>query len=100
MTFLERVLDPPSYPLEMDGKLYVPSHREIYREFFRRLNVFASRKNWLPFFGWFTSLSFALPLGIFLTHYLSFKLVTAGFLYSMVLMGSHGTFWLHRYCTH
>ena len=99
-TFLDCVLDPPSYGFERDGVLYVPTHREIWGEFFRRLNVFRSRKNWLPLFGWTWTLSLAIPLGIFLTHYLSWPLVLAGFLYSMVLMGSHGTFWLHRYCTH
>jgi fatty-acid desaturase len=100
MVFLERVLDPPSYGFTRDGKLYVPTRGEILREFFRRLNVIHSRKNWLPFFGWLTSLSLAIPLCIFLTHFANRWLLLAGFLYGMVVMGSHGTFWLHRYCTH
>jgi fatty-acid desaturase len=100
MTFLERVLDPPSYGYLREGKLYVPSKAELFREFFRRLNIFSSKKNWLPLFGWVTSLSFAVPLYVFITRYASVWLILAGFVYSMVLMGSHGTFWLHRYCTH
>lgn len=100
MTFLERVLDPPSYGFVREGKLYVPSHREIFREFFGRLNVLANRKNWLSLFFWVTSLSFAIPLAVFYTRYASLKLTALGFMYAMVILGSHGTFWLHRYCTH
>lgn len=100
MNFLERVLDPPSYGYQRAGELYVPTRRELITEFLHRLNIFASKKNWLPFLGWFATLSFAFPLVIFLTRYLSLWLVVLGFLYSMVFLGSHGTFWLHRYCTH
>jgi stearoyl-CoA desaturase (delta-9 desaturase) len=100
MAFLERVLDPPSYGYLRDGELYVPTHREILREFFGRLNPFASRKNWLAVVGWTASLAFAIPLGFFFARYFSVGLLLVGFLYSMVAMGSHGTFWLHRYCTH
>jgi stearoyl-CoA desaturase (delta-9 desaturase) len=100
MTFLNRVLDRPSYGFVRDGKLYVPTHREILGEFFSRLNVFRSKKNWLPAFNWLTSLSFAIPLVIFLTHHFSWPLFILGFFYSMVALGSHGTFWLHRYSTH
>lgn len=100
MSFLERVLDPPSYGFVKGGSLYVPSNRECFKEFFSRINILTTRKNWLPFFGWSTSLSFAIPLFIFLTQYFNWWLMLVGFLYSMVAMGSHGTFWLHRYCTH
>lgn len=100
MIFLERVLAPPSYGYTRNGELYKPSHREIFSEFFRRLNVFADRKNWLPLFGWVTTLSFAIPLTLFLVYHPSIPLIILGFFYSMVFLGSHGTFWLHRYCTH
>jgi fatty-acid desaturase len=100
MSFLERVLEPPTYGFTRDGVLYVPTKRELLAEFLGRMNIFASRKNWLPLFSWTATLSFAIPLAIFLTHYASIPLMIAGFIYSMVLMGSHGTFWLHRYCTH
>jgi stearoyl-CoA desaturase (delta-9 desaturase) len=99
-SYLDRVLDPPSYGFERDGKLYVPSHREILLEFFRRLNIFNSKKNWLPLFSWITSLSFAIPLSFFLIYHFSFPLLLLGLTYSMVALGSHGTFWLHRYGTH
>ena len=98
--FVDRMLDPPSYGFTRDGKLYVPSKREIMDEFFSRLNLFQSRKNWLSVFSWIVSLSFAIPLYFFFTRYFSWPLFIAGFVYSMVCLGSHGTFWLHRYCTH
>lgn len=108
MTFLQRALDPPSYGFlkktqgaaESSPTLYVPSSRELFREFFSRLNIFATRKNWLSLFSWVATLSFAVPLVYSLTHFATPSLLAIGFLYSMVLMGSHGTFWLHRYCTH
>jgi sn-1 stearoyl-lipid 9-desaturase len=37
---------------------------------------------------------------LFLTKYFNIWLLLAGFAYSMVLMGTHGTIWYHRYCTH
>ena len=100
MTFLERILDPPSYGYTRGDTFYVPTQKEILAEFFNRINIFKSRKNWLAFFGWFTTLSFSVPLIYFLTHYLSLGLVALGFVYSMVILGSHGTFWFHRYSTH
>jgi sn-1 stearoyl-lipid 9-desaturase len=100
MTFLDRVLEPPSYGYLKDGKFYKPTQTEIGAEFFRRLNVFRDRKNWLALFCWATSLSFALPLGWFLIYHFSWPLAVAGFIYSMVILGSHGTFWFHRYGTH
>ncbi len=98
--FLDRVLKIPRYGFVRDGQLYVPTHREIWSEFFHRLNVFRDRRNWLALFGWTATLSFAIPLAIFFIYFFSWPLFFAGFVYSMVLLGSHGTFWLHRYSTH
>jgi stearoyl-CoA desaturase (delta-9 desaturase) len=39
-------------------------------------------------------------LFIFLFHYFNFYLLGVAFIYSMVVMGTHGTIWYHRYCTH
>ncbi len=100
MSFFNRILDPPSYGFERGGALYVPTHREILREFFSRLNLVKSKKNWLPVFGWVTTLSLAIPLTLFFVYYFSIPLFILGFIYSMVILGSHGTLWLHRYGTH
>jgi stearoyl-CoA desaturase (delta-9 desaturase) len=37
---------------------------------------------------------------VFLVKYITIPLAIAGFVYSMILMGTHGTIWHHRYCTH
>lgn len=100
LTFLNLVLDPPSYGFERDGKLYVPSLKEIFREFFTKINIFKVKKNWIPFFSWFATLSLGIPLVIFVTSYFSWPLFFLGFIYSMVVLGTHGTIYLHRYSTH
>ena len=100
MAFLDRVLDPPSYGFVRNQKLYVPSHREIFREFFSRVNLFKSRKNWLPLFGWLVVLFFAPFFFLFFLRYFSWPLLILGFVYSMVILGAHGTVYLHRYSTH
>ncbi len=100
MRFLERVLEPPSYGFSRDGKLYVPSNRELIREFFSRMNVFRTRHNWLPAFCWFATLSLGVPLAVFLARYFSWTMAFAGFAYAMILLGTHGTIYLHRYSTH
>ena len=91
MPFLDRVLDPPSYGYTRNQKLYVPSSREIYHEFFMRLNVFKSLKSWLPFFSWLVIILLAPFFFMFFCHYFTWKLCLAGFIYSMVILGTHGT---------
>ncbi len=98
--FLDRALDSPSYGYTRDGEFYRPSPKEILVEFFRRLNIASSRKNWLPLFGWLTSLSLAIPLFLFFRFHFSWPLLALGFVYSMVVLGTHGTIWLHRYSAH
>jgi stearoyl-CoA desaturase (delta-9 desaturase) len=83
-----------------DEKLYVPTQREILLEFFARLNVIQSRKNWLPFFSWMVVLCVAPFFFLFLFKYFTWRLFLIGFLYSMVILGTHGTVYLHRYSTH
>ena len=100
MAFLNRVLDPPSYGFERNGVFYAPTQTEIFREFFRKLNIFHSKKNWLAFFAWAASLALSIPLFIFIHSYFSIPLLILGFIYSMVVLGSHGTVYLHRYSTH
>jgi fatty-acid desaturase len=100
LAFLARVLEPPSYGFARDGRLYVPRATEILREFFRRLNVLRSRKQWLPLWSWVSTLALFPFFVVFLFRHFQFGLVALGFVYSMVLLGTHGTVYLHRYCTH
>jgi stearoyl-CoA desaturase (delta-9 desaturase) len=101
MTFLSKVLHPPSYGWKDEsGELYKPCRGQILKEFFSRLNVFKDKKNWLSFMSWVMVLSLAPFLIVFFFKYFTFKLLIAAFVYSMIIMGTHGTIWHHRYCTH
>ncbi len=100
MSFIDRVLEAPSYGWERDGVLHVPSRRTLFRHTLSRLDVFRDRKNWLPFSSWFWSLAFAPFLLVFLTQHFSLPLLAIGLVYAMVVVGSHGTIWFHRYSTH
>ncbi len=100
MALLDRVLDEPSYGFRREGLLYAPSAKEIWREFFRKLDPRHLRKNWLSLFTWSCHLGLALPLVMFARDYFSWTLLAVGFVYSMIVLGSHGTVWLHRYSTH
>jgi stearoyl-CoA desaturase (delta-9 desaturase) len=104
MSFIENVLDQPNYGWkDSQGQLYKPTSKEIFAQFFARLNIFASRKNWMPFFSWFCMLLLAPFLFIFIAMQINdFNpwYLLAGFVYGMIFMGTHGTIWYHRYCTH
>jgi stearoyl-CoA desaturase (delta-9 desaturase) len=101
MAFLDYVLERPSYGwADADGNLIKPTSRQIAREFVSRLNIFKTRKNWLSFLSWIMVLGLAPFFVVFVTKYFTIGRLLAAFVYSMVLMGSHGTIWYHRYCTH
>jgi fatty-acid desaturase len=101
MTFLKNVLEPPSYGWkDKSGNLTKPNPGQIFKEFFSRLNVFKNKKNWLSFTSWFLVLCLAPFLTLFIFKYFSITYLAIAFVYSMIVMGSHGTIWHHRYCTH
>lgn len=100
MSSLTRMIEAPSYGFSRNGAFYVPTQKEILREFFRRLNLWKTRKNWLPLLGWTAATLLAVPFFIFVFKYFSWPLVAIGAVYSMVGLGTHGTVYLHRYCTH
>lgn len=101
MLFLDHVLQIPAYGWKQDdGSFAKPTNRQMLREFFSRLNIVSSRKNWLPLFSWVKVLVMAPFFICFLVYYLHWWTVLAAFIYGMVIMGTHGTIWHHRYCTH
>lgn len=101
MPFLDYVLESPSYGwTDSLGALSTPTRRQILKEFFSRLNVVKNKKNWLSFFSWFKVIALLPFFLVFILYFFSWPFFIAGFLYSMVLMGTHGTIWHHRYCTH
>lgn len=99
-SFLAKVLDPPSYGYARNGELYVPTTREILREFGSHLNPFGYRKDWLAILGWTFTCALVIPFFYFLFFQFSFPLLFIGLVYSMVVLGTHGTIYLHRYSTH
>jgi stearoyl-CoA desaturase (delta-9 desaturase) len=101
MTFLKNVLEPPMYGWNDEfGNLTKPSAGEISAEFFSRLNVFRNKKNWLSFTSWFLVLCLTPFLFLFIFKYYSTSGLIIAFVYGMIVMGTHGTIWHHRYCTH
>ncbi|MEO5888965.1 MAG: fatty acid desaturase [Ferruginibacter sp.] len=101
MPFLDHVLQVPSYGWKDEqGNLIKPSVKQILKEFFSRLNIFDNRRNWLPFFSWLKVLCLVPFFIVFLVYFLNIWTFLAGFIYSMVILGTHGTIWHHRYCTH
>lgn len=101
MAFIDYVLQQPSYGwADKNGELVRPTLRQLFSEAFSRINIFKSKKNWISLISWLM-IACSLPLfTIFLIKYLSWKLAIAIAVYSMVIMGTHGTIWFHRYCTH
>lgn len=100
MALLDRILEPPSYGFEKDGNLVVPTHRELFREFFSRLNIFRDKKNWVAAICWAATVLLAVPFFFFVIYHFSWGLLLLGFWYSMFFLGTHGTIWFHRYATH
>ncbi|MBU6152934.1 MAG: fatty acid desaturase [Bdellovibrionales bacterium] len=101
MCLLQTVLERPHYGFaDANGGFTRPTHAQIWREFFSRLNLFRDRRNWLVSLSWFAAVCFVPFFVTFFLKYFSWKLFFAGFVYSMVLMGTHGTIYLHRYGTH
>jgi len=98
---LDKVLDPPSYGwADQEGNLSKPTSKQLFKEFFKRINIFQSRKNWLPLFSWLRVIVLLPFLYLFIFEYFSVWLLVIAFIYSMIIMGTHGTIWHHRYCTH
>jgi stearoyl-CoA desaturase (delta-9 desaturase) len=101
MAFLNTVLEPPAYGWTDElGNLSKPTNKQIVKEFFKRLNVFSDKKNWLSFLSWSLVVALVPFLGLFIFKYFSITGLIVAFVYSMIIMGTHGTIWHHRYCTH
>jgi hypothetical protein len=92
MPFLDHVLQASSYGWKDEqGALIKPTAKQILAEFFSRLNVFKTRKNWLPFFSWVKVFCLAIFFVVFLFYYVTWWTLPAAFIYGMIIMGTHGT---------
>lgn len=100
-SFVDNLLYTPSYGWKNEtGHLVVPTSKQLWSEAFSRINIFRSRKNWISFVS-FLMLTSMLPFFfLFFFKYFSWPLLAAVVAYSMAIMGTHGTIWFHRYCTH
>lgn len=101
MPLMDYVLEVPGYGWkDRDGNLIRPTSSQLLKETFSRLNIFKNKKAWLPFFSWLKVVLLAPLLLLFIFKFFSIALLIAAFIYSMIIMGTHGTIWHHRYCTH
>jgi fatty-acid desaturase len=101
MCLLQTVLERPHYGfVDKTGGFTRPTHHQIWKEFSFRINPFRDRRNWLVSLSWFAAFSFVPFFLVFFLKFFSWKLLGIGLVYSMVLMGTHGTVYLHRFGTH
>jgi fatty-acid desaturase len=101
MAFIDEVLQQPAYGWKNEkGELLKPTLKQLFTEAFARVNIFASRKNWIALMSWLMAVCMLPFLFLFIVYFFSFKLLIVFFLYSMIIMSTHGTIWFHRFCTH
>lgn len=100
-SFIDNLLYPPSYGWEdPNGNLIVPTSKQLLSEALSRINIFRTRKNWISFVSFLMLIGMLPFFFLFLFRYFSWHLLIAVVVYSMVVMGTQGTIWFHRYCTH
>jgi fatty-acid desaturase len=101
MALIDYILHKPSYGWQNEsGELIVPTRKQLFREAFSRIDIFKSRKNWISLIGWLMIACMMPFLVLFLVKFFSWWMLGAMILYAMIVMGTHGTVWFHRYCTH
>lgn len=101
MAFIDNVLQEPAYGWKnAQGALVVPTTKQLWREAFSRINIFKSRKNWISLLSWLQVVCMVPFFYFFIFRYFSLLTAIAFILYAMIVMGTHGTIWFHRYCTH
>jgi stearoyl-CoA desaturase (delta-9 desaturase) len=101
MALIDYILQKPSYGwTNANGELAVPSTRQLWNEAFSRVNIFKTRKNWISMISWLMACCMLPFFVIFLVYHFSWLLAGIIAIYSLIVMGTHGTIWFHRFCTH
>jgi stearoyl-CoA desaturase (delta-9 desaturase) len=101
MAFIDTILQEPRYGwANSEGTLIKPTGKQLFSEAFRRINIFSSKKNWISLISWVMTAAMIPLFILFLTSYFSWWFVPVIAFYSMIVMGTHGTVWFHRFCTH
>ena len=90
--------------LTLLGPLYAPgtemeaSTRLGY--FFRGINIFESKKNWIYFANIMATVLMIVPTTIFFTDYFSWSLMGFVVLMNALVLNIYSTFYYHRFCSH
>lgn len=101
MSFIDKLLQEPHYGwAAQDGSLIKPSKKQLFKEAFSRINIFRTKKNWISVISWVMTACMIPFFYLFLTEYFSWWFVLIIAAYSLIIMGTHGTIWFHRFCTH
>lgn len=101
MAFIDHILQKPSYGWATEkGELIIPTSRQLFNQAFGSLNIFKTRKNWISVLSFAMLLSMIPFLVLFITQYFSWLLLIVILFYSLIIMGTHGTIWFHRFGTH
>lgn len=101
MAFIDIVLEEPSYKWKDEkGELVVPTQKQLWSEAFSRINIFKDKRNWISLMSWLMAVCMLPFLYFFLFKFISWQLAIVVVVYTMIIMGTHGTIWFHRYCTH
>ncbi|MFL5789616.1 MAG: fatty acid desaturase [Flavisolibacter sp.] len=101
MAFIDNILQTPSYGWKNEkDELIIPTKRQLFKEAFSRINIFRNKRNWISLISWVMAISMLPFFVVFLIKYISIKLFICCFIYSMIIMSTHGTIWFHRFCTH
>ncbi|WP_126973521.1 fatty acid desaturase [Gynurincola endophyticus] len=101
MAFIDHILQEPSYGWTTpEGTLKVPTKGQLWKEAFSRINIFRCKKNWISLMSWLMVLCMVPFLYLFIFHHFSWLLLIVLIAYSLIYMGTHGTIWFHRFCTH
>jgi sn-1 stearoyl-lipid 9-desaturase len=101
VALIDHILQEPTYGwADKEGNLVIPTKKQMIREAFSRINIFKSKKNWISLIGYVIIICMIPFFYFFVTRYFSFPLLAIMIVYAMIIMGTHGTVWFHRYCTH
>ena len=101
MAFIDYILKEPSYRwADEKGELIVPTTKQLWKEAFNNINIFKSRKNWITMISWLMATCMLPFFYLFVTQYFSWWALLVIPVYAMIIMGTHGTIWFHRFCTH
>lgn len=101
MAFIDEVLQEPTYGWQhADGTLVKPTPWQLWREMRSRVNIFKTKRNWISAVSVVLLFCLLIFSYVFFVHFFSVMVLIAAVVYALVIMGTHGTIWFHRYCTH